>query len=71
MKIAVTANGNDLDAPVSPVFGRCPAYILVDTETMQYEAVTNPAVSVPTRSVSSGPVGSRSIYSRRVRYSKR
>jgi predicted Fe-Mo cluster-binding NifX family protein len=45
MKIAVTANGQDLDAPTSPVFGRCPTYILVDTETMQYEAVTNPALS--------------------------
>jgi predicted Fe-Mo cluster-binding NifX family protein len=44
MKIAVTANGQDLDAPTSPVFGRCPTYILVDTETMQYEAVANPAI---------------------------
>jgi predicted Fe-Mo cluster-binding NifX family protein len=45
MKIAVTANGTDLDAPASPVFGRCTMYILVDTETMQYEAIANPAVS--------------------------
>jgi predicted Fe-Mo cluster-binding NifX family protein len=45
MKIAVTANGQDLDAPTSPVFGRCPTYILVDTETMQFEAVPNPALS--------------------------
>jgi len=45
MKIAVTANGADLDAPASPIFGRCPTYILVDTETMQYEAIANPAVS--------------------------
>jgi predicted Fe-Mo cluster-binding NifX family protein len=44
MKIAVTANGQDLDAPTSPIFGRCPTYILVDTETMQYEAVANPAI---------------------------
>ena len=47
MKIAVTANGQDLDAPTSPVFGRCPTYILVDTETMQFEAVANPALSAP------------------------
>ena len=45
MKIADTANGTDLDAPASPIFGRCPTYILVDTETMQYEAVANPAVA--------------------------
>jgi predicted Fe-Mo cluster-binding NifX family protein len=45
MKVVVTANGRDLDAPVSPIFGRCPAYILVDTETMQFEAIDNPALS--------------------------
>ena len=45
MRIAVTANGVDLGAAASPVFGRCPTYILVDTETMQYEAIVNPAVS--------------------------
>jgi hypothetical protein len=47
VKIAVTANGQDLDAPTSPVFGRCPTYILVDVETMQFEAVANPALSAP------------------------
>ena len=45
MKIAVTANGADLDAPTSPIFGRCTTYMLVDTETMQYEAIANPAIS--------------------------
>lgn len=45
MKIAVTANGTDLDAPTSPVFGRCPTYVLVDTETMEYEAIANPAIA--------------------------
>ena len=47
MKVAVTANGVDLDAHISPVFGRCPTYILVDTETMQFEALDNPALSAP------------------------
>jgi predicted Fe-Mo cluster-binding NifX family protein len=45
MRIAVTANGTDLDAPVSPVFGRCSTYVLVDTETMEYETIANPAVA--------------------------
>ena len=45
MMIVVTANGSDLDAPTSSVFGRCQIYILVDTETMQFEAAPNPAVS--------------------------
>jgi predicted Fe-Mo cluster-binding NifX family protein len=45
MRIAVTANGTDLDAQASPVFGRCSTYILVDTETMEYESIANPAVA--------------------------
>lgn len=45
MKIVVTANGSDLDAPVSPVFGRCTMYIFVDPEKMTFEAVPNPAAS--------------------------
>ncbi len=45
MKIVVTANGADLDAPASPVFGRCPMYVFVDTETMQFESVENPAMN--------------------------
>ena len=43
MRIAVSANGADLEAAASPVFGRCPAYVFVDTETMSFEAVENPA----------------------------
>jgi predicted Fe-Mo cluster-binding NifX family protein len=43
MRIVITSNGATLDAPASPVFGRCPAYIFVDTETGQWEAVDNPA----------------------------
>jgi len=47
MKIAVSSNGNDLSAQVSPVFGRCPYYLFVDTESMAFEAVPNPAISAP------------------------
>lgn len=45
MKIVVTANGADIDALTSPVFGRCPIYVFVDTKTMQFEAVKNPAIA--------------------------
>jgi predicted Fe-Mo cluster-binding NifX family protein len=45
MKIIVTANGTTLASPASPIFGRCPTFILVDTETMQYQAIANPALS--------------------------
>lgn len=43
MRIVVTAEGAGLDAPASPVFGRCPHYLFVDTDTLQWEAVANPA----------------------------
>jgi len=45
MKIVVTASGRTLDAPMSPVFGRCPVYLFVDPETMSFEAVENPAMN--------------------------
>jgi predicted Fe-Mo cluster-binding NifX family protein len=45
MQIVVTATAGDLDAPASPVFGRCPTYVFVDTQTMDFEAIENPAIS--------------------------
>jgi len=45
MQIVITANGADLDAPTSPVFGRCSNYVFVDTETMNFRAVSNPAMA--------------------------
>jgi predicted Fe-Mo cluster-binding NifX family protein len=42
MKIAVAASGNTLDAPVDPRFGRCAWFVIVDSETMAFEAVENP-----------------------------
>lgn len=44
MKIVVSSSGADLDAPASPVFGRCPTFVFVEPETMSFEAVENPAV---------------------------
>jgi predicted Fe-Mo cluster-binding NifX family protein len=45
MKVVVSSQGENLDAPASPVFGRCPTYVFVDTETMEFEALPNPAMS--------------------------
>jgi predicted Fe-Mo cluster-binding NifX family protein len=45
MRIVVSAQGNTLDAPASPVFGRCPTYVFVESETMEFEAMPNPAMS--------------------------
>ncbi len=41
MKIAVSAVGQNLDAQVDPRFGRCQNFIIVDTDTMEFEAVVN------------------------------
>ena len=43
MKIVATSTGDTLDAPVSPLFGRCPSYLVVDTDTLEFQAVQNPA----------------------------
>lgn len=41
MKIAVSANGHDLNATLEPRFGRCRQFVIVETETMEYEFVEN------------------------------
>jgi predicted Fe-Mo cluster-binding NifX family protein len=46
MRVAVSAQGDTLDAPASPVFGRCPFYVFVDSETMSFEARPNAAMNM-------------------------
>ncbi len=41
MKVAVSAIGNTLDSAVDPRFGRAAGFLLVDTETGEYEAIDN------------------------------
>ena len=41
MKVAVSAGGPDLAARVDPRFGRAPYFLLVDSETMEFEVVAN------------------------------
>jgi predicted Fe-Mo cluster-binding NifX family protein len=43
MKICVTATADNLDAQIDPRFGRCAYLIIVDSETMQFEAIPNAA----------------------------
>ena len=45
MRIAVSSTGENLDARVDPRFGRCMTFLIVDTETMEIEPVTNSSVS--------------------------
>jgi predicted Fe-Mo cluster-binding NifX family protein len=41
MKVAVTSKGVILDSEVDPRFGRAPYIMVVDTETMKFEAMDN------------------------------
>ena len=43
MKICVSATANSLDAQVDPRFGRCSYFVIVDSETLQFEAIPNVA----------------------------
>ena len=41
MKICVSASSGSLDANVDSRFGRCPYFVIVDSETMEFNAISN------------------------------
>ena len=41
MKVAITAKGTDLRAQVDPRFGRAAYFVIVDTETLDFQVVDN------------------------------
>jgi predicted Fe-Mo cluster-binding NifX family protein len=41
VKICVSATSGNLDAQVDSRFGRCPYFVIVDSETMEFNAVAN------------------------------
>jgi predicted Fe-Mo cluster-binding NifX family protein len=43
MKIIITATSNKIDQPFNPRFGRADYFILVDSETRDWQAFSNPA----------------------------
>jgi predicted Fe-Mo cluster-binding NifX family protein len=43
MKIAASAAGASLEEPVDPRFGRCACFLIIDTETLGFEAIDNTA----------------------------
>ncbi|MFH1309290.1 MAG: NifB/NifX family molybdenum-iron cluster-binding protein [Candidatus Omnitrophota bacterium] len=43
-KICITAEGDNLDSKIDPRFGRCQYFIIVDTDTMKFEAISNPNI---------------------------
>ena len=46
MKIAVSATGPTLDSGVDPRFGRCSFFIIVETESLNFEAIENPNIAL-------------------------
>jgi predicted Fe-Mo cluster-binding NifX family protein len=42
MKIAVSSEGQTLEAAIDPRFGRCAYYLVVETDSMSFEALENP-----------------------------
>lgn len=45
MKIAVAASGDNLEAPADPRFGRCNYFVIVDSDTMEFQALDNTAAA--------------------------
>jgi predicted Fe-Mo cluster-binding NifX family protein len=41
MKICISASSDSLDANVDSRFGRCPYFVIVDSETMEFSAISN------------------------------
>ncbi|MGI6375014.1 MAG: NifB/NifX family molybdenum-iron cluster-binding protein [Anaerolineae bacterium] len=44
MKIAVSSTAPGLEAQVSPIFGRCACFVVVDAETQEAVTLENPAL---------------------------
>jgi len=47
MKIAVTSTGSTLDSQLDPRFGRAAYFIIVDADTLQFDAIENDNTAAP------------------------
>jgi predicted Fe-Mo cluster-binding NifX family protein len=47
MKVILTATSPSIDAKIDPRFGRAACLLVVDTDTGEWEAQSNPGVSAP------------------------
>jgi predicted Fe-Mo cluster-binding NifX family protein len=43
MKICITTTGKNLNSSIDQVFGRCSYFLLVDSKTQEFKAITNKA----------------------------
>jgi predicted Fe-Mo cluster-binding NifX family protein len=44
MKICITSENVGLDSNVDPRFGRCQFFIIVDSDTLEFESIKNPNI---------------------------
>ncbi|MFH1459414.1 MAG: NifB/NifX family molybdenum-iron cluster-binding protein [Candidatus Omnitrophota bacterium] len=44
MKICITSQGDNLESQVDPHFGRCQYFIIVNPDTLEFEAIKNPNI---------------------------
>jgi predicted Fe-Mo cluster-binding NifX family protein len=47
MKIILTTASLDIDAQLDPRFGRGAYFLIIDPDTLEWQAVPNPAISAP------------------------
>jgi predicted Fe-Mo cluster-binding NifX family protein len=45
MKVAISALTPDIEGQIDPRFGRCPVFLVIDTESMETEALENPGIN--------------------------
>lgn len=45
MKVAVSSSDGKVNTPFSPRFGRCEYFVILDTETGAWEAISNPGAA--------------------------
>lgn len=45
MKVCITSSGKSLDAQLDPRFGRCRYFVIVESDTLELEAIDNPAAT--------------------------
>lgn len=44
MKLIITTASADIDAPVDPRFGRAACFLVVDADSLEWQAISNPAI---------------------------
>jgi len=46
MKVAISSSGKDLDSLIDPRFGRCPYFVIVETDDMSFEVFDNESIAL-------------------------